>query len=219
MLDSERTQSTQDYAKKLTEQLLKPTLLQTGVRSGIFFWDQEGTGRTKFLQKFFIPELELLGAQVVLVDWGKNAEKSPDKSIREAVYQAVKKLLDASSIKRLDTQISDTTYSRSWIKKEPQLIRDSNATTLAEVMTELVQATQTDVVLIFDQLDTSLMDGVGLSVMKSLKAARDAVNLRSEMPGHFVFVGISSDKLLVTSMTSRADQPFYGAISQELTLL
>lgn len=55
-------------AAEMARQLLKPSLLDTGLRSGLFLSGLRRTGKTTFLKNDLIPALEAGGALVIYVD-------------------------------------------------------------------------------------------------------------------------------------------------------
>ena len=55
-------------AEQMAQQLLRPSFLDTSLRSGLFLSGQRRVGKTTFLATDLIPALEALGAIVVYVD-------------------------------------------------------------------------------------------------------------------------------------------------------
>ena len=58
--------------------------------------------------------------------------------------------------------------------------------------------------LIVDEVQQCLASDDGLSMMLALKAARDAINLRPNPPGHFVFIGTGSNRALAFARSGGA---------------
>ncbi len=85
--------------------------------------------------------------------------------------------------------------------------------TLAEALSEVVEQAGSDLVLIVDEVQQCLASEDGLSMMLALKAARDAINLRPNPPGHFVFIGTGSNRALVQELLARRNMAFQGAQS------
>lgn len=56
-------------------------------------------------------------------------------------------------------------------------------------------------------------------MMLALKAARDAINLRPNPPGHFVFIGTGSNRALVQELSARRNMAFQGAQNLPYPLL
>lgn len=77
------------------------------------------------------------------------------------------------------------------------------------------------VFLIIDEIQELLKSKSGRDLLKALKAARDAVNLRPENSKQtfLQFVGVGSHRFFMTAMTSCASQPFYGADRVDFPLL
>jgi len=73
--------------------------------------------------------------------------------------------------------------------------------TLADAFTEVVEQSRTDLVVIVDEVQQCLASDDGLSMMLALKAARDAINLRPNPLGHFVFIGTGSNRALVQELS------------------
>lgn len=101
----------------------------------------------------------------------------------------------------------------------PDHIGQDNGPTLAQALTELVDETKTDVVLIIDEVQHAISTEEGNQLMLALKAARDAINPRPGTPGHFVFIGTGSHRALVSELTARRNQAFAGATSIAYPLL
>lgn len=92
-------------------------------------------------------------------------------------------------------------------------VGQAGGVTLAEVFTELVDKAKTSVVLVVDEVQQALGTEEGSNLLFSLKAARDAVNTRSDTVGHLLFIGTGSHKSLLADMATRRSQPFAGAVS------
>ncbi|WP_116137562.1 hypothetical protein [Trinickia diaoshuihuensis] len=91
--------------------------------------------------------------------------------------------------------------------------------TLAQVFTELAEKTRADVVLIIDEIQHAMASTSGNDLLLALKAARDAVNLRPDMPGRLCIIGTGSHRAQVQEMVVRGNQAFQGAFSQPFPLL
>ena len=57
--------------------LLRPGVLDEGLRSGLFLAGQRRTGKTTFLRSDLVPELEAQGALVIYVDLWSDTKVSP----------------------------------------------------------------------------------------------------------------------------------------------
>ena len=80
------------YAEALAGQLLQPSGLQQGVRSGVFLSGIRRVGKTTFLRQDLIPALESHGAVVIYVDLWTDVSKSPAALVHEAVCRALGQL-------------------------------------------------------------------------------------------------------------------------------
>ncbi|WP_211206934.1 hypothetical protein [Thiobacillus denitrificans] len=65
-----------EMANEMASQLLNPSVLDEGLRSGLFISGLRRTGKTTFLQNDLIPALEQHGAIVIYVDlWSDHTDK------------------------------------------------------------------------------------------------------------------------------------------------
>jgi hypothetical protein len=90
---------------------------------------------------------------------------------------------------------------------------------LAQVFTDLVDETKTDVVLIIDEIQHALGSTPGNDLLFALKAARDAVNLRPGTTGRLFIIGTGSHRAQVQEMVIRGNQAFQGAASRPFPVL
>ena len=74
-----------DYAKALADQLLSPSGLHTGVRSGVFLSNIRRVGKSTFLRNELVPELRQRGAIVIYVDLWADVNRAPLDLVLEAV--------------------------------------------------------------------------------------------------------------------------------------
>lgn len=98
-------------------------------------------------------------------------------------------------------------------------IGQPQGTTLAEVLTALVNQAGTDVVLVVDEVQQAMTTEDGRQMLFALKAARDAINPRPGTPGHFLFIGTGSHRAQVSELTAKRNQAFSGAVSQSFPVL
>jgi hypothetical protein len=90
-------------------------------------------------------------------------------------------------------------------------IGTAGGATLAEVFVALVRKSQCDVVLVIDEVQQAMASQDGQDMLFALKAARDRVNMATDLPGRLLIVGTGSHKSLVTDMATRRSQAFAGA--------
>lgn len=128
----------------------------------------------------------------------------------DLVHRAIRKTLTdlqtpTSAILRKLKKITSAEVSGCGFKFSFALekLGENNGTTLAEALTEVVDLTQTDLVLIIDEVQHALATDDGARMMLALKAARDAINSRRATPGHFLFVGTGSHRALISELVTR----------------
>ncbi|HBO9387716.1 hypothetical protein PA6566_01185 [Pseudomonas aeruginosa] len=192
-------------AQELAKQLLKPSVLDLGLRSGLFMFGSHGTGKTTFLIRDLAPALEEGGALVVYANLCSSSPRSSKDIVEEAIRKA----------------FSD---------RENEVLRSGPATvirdlgmpagaTIAEVLKAQVDRAKADIVLIIDEAQEAAFTLEGQGMLKALKAARDAINTRSVTPGHFLLIGACSNQAASIEMTADQNQAFFGAVSVAYPLL
>lgn len=209
-------------AADMANQLLRPTALDLGLRSGLFLSGIRRIGKTTFLRNDLIPALETLGAVVVYVDLWSEPQTNPSKLVHTAVSKMLKALSTPGShvlaaLKKVKGAELDGFGFKFGFQIES--IGKDESLTLAQVFTELVEQAKTDVVLIIDEVQHALTTDDGGNLLLSLKAARDAINPRTDLPGHFVFIGTGSHKAMIGEMAARKNQAFAGAHSTQYPVL
>jgi hypothetical protein len=203
-------------ASQMARQLLRPGVLDEGLRSGLFISGQRRTGKTTFLLRDLIPALEEQGALVIYVDLWSDIKANPAQLVRTAIIQALKDLQNPASlllgrlarVRQLDLAAGPFKFG---FKLES--VGEPGGTTLTQVMVELVDQAKCDVVLVVDEVQQAITTDEGNELLLALKAARDAVNPRPGTPGHFIFLGTGSHRALVSELTTRRTQAFNGATS------
>lgn len=209
-------------AADMAKQLLQPTALDLGLRSGLFLSGIRRIGKTTFLRNDLIPALEGLGAVVVYVDLWSEPQTSPSRLVQSAVSKTLKELLTPGShaltaLKKVKgAELEGFGFKFGF---QIDTVGQDDSLTLAQVFTELVVQAKTDVVLIIDEVQHALASEDGGNLLLSLKAARDAINPRTDLPGHFVFIGTGSHKAMIGEMAARKNQAFAGAHSAEYPVL
>ena len=209
-------------AADMAKQLLQPTALDLGLRSGLFLSGIRRIGKTTFLRNDLIPALERLGAVVVYVDLWSEPQTSPSRLVQSAVTKTLKELWTPGShaltaLKKVKgAELEGFGFKFGF---QIDAVGQDDSLTLAQVFTELVVQAKTDVVLIIDEVQHALASEDGGNLLLSLKAARDAINPRTDLPGHFVFIGTGSHKAMIGEMAARKNQAFAGAHSAEYPVL
>jgi hypothetical protein len=200
----------------MAQQLLVPSVLDEGLRSGLFLSGLRRTGKTTFLINDLIPALEEPGALVIYVDLWSDVQVNPS----ELVHRAIRKVLGdlqtpASAILKKLKRVANAEMAGYGLKFSFALekLGEQNGTTLTQALTEVVDQARTDLVLIVDEVQHALATDDGARMMLALKAARDAINSRPDTPGHFLFIGTGSHRALVGELVTRRNQAFAGATS------
>lgn len=195
-----------DLATALSKRLLHPDPLQTTSRDGLFLTGIRRIGKTTFLRQDLIPQLNAENALVIYVDlWETGEDSSPAKRILKTVRQY---LSAPSLLKDIKVDILGVSF-----EFEPKKIGEVGGLSLAEAFSELISKIDVNIVLIIDEIQETLKSESGRNLLVALKAARDAVNLRTNNPNdtYLLIVGTGSHRSFVSAMASKPSQPFYGA--------
>ena len=183
----------QQLAADLAVRLLQPSLLDEGLRSGLFLVGMRRTGKTTFLRNDKIPELERRGAAVVYVDLWSDTRPNPAATLQAAIRQSI---ADLNNPPR---------------RKSCPIRTESDDAALTDDLTDLVEQSRSDVVLIVDEVLEAMNSVEGHQMLQAIKAARDAINTRPSSPGHFVLVGTHSRDDMLHELTMHSEQAFAGA--------
>ena len=209
-------------AAELAGRLLRPGVLDEGLRSGLFLSGLRRTGKTTFLRTDLLPELEGRGAVVIYVDLWSDTKASPAALVQGALRQTLRQLATPRSplLERL-RRLRGLELGGMGFRFGFQLERlgEEGGATLAQALTEVVDQSGGDVVLIVDEVQQAISSEEGNQLLLALKAARDAINPRPGTPGHFLFLGTGSHRALVSELTARRNQAFAGATSLPYPLL
>jgi hypothetical protein len=203
-------------AEQMAQQLLHPGPLDEAFRSGLFISGVRRTGKTTFLRHDLIPALEAHGALVIYVDLWSDTQTNPSRLVHTAVKDALAELQKPHSrfLQKL-ARVRGADVGAMGFKLGFKLdsIGEEGGPTLAQAFLEVVDQTESDVVLIVDEVQHAMTTEEGNQMLFALKAARDAVNQRPHTPGHFVFIGTGSHRAMVQELTTRRTQAFAGAVS------
>jgi hypothetical protein len=203
-------------AQRMAEQLLRPGVLDEGLRSGLFISGVRRTGKTTFLQADLVPALEAGGALVIYVDLWSNTQANPAALIHGAIRKTLRELQSpagavAQRLKKLrNAELAIAGFKFGF---RVETVGAEGGATLAEALRDVVDQAQTNVVLIVDEVQHAITSDEGNQLLLALKAARDAINARPGTPGHFIFIGTGSHRALVSELTARRNQAFVGATS------
>jgi hypothetical protein len=203
-------------AAQIAKQLIRPDVLNEGLRSGLFISGQRRTGKTTFLLRDLIPALEQEGALVIYVDLWTDTKANPAQLVRSAIAKALEELqTPGSTMLAKLARVSGVDVGALGFKFGFKLdkIGEPDGASLAQVITELVDQAGRDVVLVVDEVQQAITTEEGNQLLLGLKAARDAINPRPGTPGHFIFLGTGSHRAMVSELTARRTQAFNGATS------
>ena len=206
----------------MSAQLVRPGALDQALRSGLFLSGVRRTGKTTFLRQDLIPALEADGAIVIYVDLWSDTSVSPSALLHRAVRAKLAELQDplSAAFSVLKKVVSAEVAAHGFkFKFDLSKLGEQGGPTLAEAFTEVVEQAGADLVLIVDEVQQTLASEDGLSMMLALKAARDAINLSPNLPGHFLFIGTGSNRALVQELLARRNMAFQGAQSLPYPLL
>jgi hypothetical protein len=209
-------------ASELTGRLLRPGVLDEGLRSGLFLAGMRRTGKTTFLRTDLVPELEAQGAVVIYVDLWSDTRANPAALVQAAVRRTLTELATPSSplLARL-RRVKGLDLGGMGLRFGFQLeeLGEAGGATLAEAFRQVVDQCRGDLVLIVDEVQQAISSDDGQQMLLALKAARDAINTRPGTPGHFLMLGTGSHRALVGELTARRNQAFAGATSLPYPLL
>ena len=209
-------------AAQMAQQLLRPSFLDTSLRSGLFLSGQRRVGKTTFLATDLIPALEALGAIVVYVDLWSQPQANPADLVHEAIRKTLKELqIPGSGILKRLKEVTNLEAGAAGFKFGFKLadVGKDDGVSLAQAFQELIDQARTDVVLIVDEVQHALGSADGDHLLHALKAARDAINTRPGTPGHFLFIGTGSHRARVQELTLKGNQAFNGAVTNEFPVL
>ena len=223
--------------------LLRPSSLETRVRSGLFISGPRQTGKSTFLTQDVIPTIEAAGAIVIYVDLWKAAGRTPDAKLIKAVQKKLielhgqnpqsfvdraKALLGrigissaemAASIEPSVHLMRAKVAGKLKLKFDTAKVGARGGLSLSDALLEVSKVTGRDIVFIVDEVQEMMRDGKGVLLMQELKATRDEINSQQGDHGYFVFVGNGSNRSLVHEMTAQRKAAFYGAKSEKFPAL
>ncbi len=211
-----------EMASAMARRLLRPGVLDEGLRSGLFISGLRRQGKTTFLQNDLIPELEKLGAIVIYVDLWSNTKASPESLVLDKIRTTLTELQNPqsrvlASLKRV-SGLDVGLLSFKFGFKLDALGQEGGAT-LADALQQVIDQGQCDVVLIVDEVQHAITTEDGRRMLEALKAARDAINPRPDTRGHFIMIGTGSHRAMVAELTTRRSHAFEGATSMAYPVL
>jgi len=209
-------------AQEMAQQLLKPSFLDTSLRSGLFLSGQRRVGKTTFLATDLIPALEAMGAIVIYVDLWSQPQANPADLVHDAVRKSLNELqTPGSGILQKLRRVSSIEAGAAGFKFGFKLadVGKEGGVSLAHAFTELIDQSKTHVVLIVDEVQHALGSADGDNLLHALKATRDAINTRPATPGYFLFLGTGSHRARVQELSIKGNQAFNGAVTHEFPVL
>jgi hypothetical protein len=187
----------QQLAAELASRLLRPSVLDEGLRSGLFLVRQWDDDRWQAFAWALVAELRCLGAEVLFVDAAESRgdEFGPIEQDMRTKMSAVRRRLMP-------------------IAPAQQIVPCGK--TLSDLIKSIVDLSRNDLVLIVDHA-SQLKCQCGGHLLKALKAARDAVNVPAGAKGNFLLVAADPDPTVAGEFTTDSDQAFLGAAVLDLT--
>lgn len=211
-----------ELAESMANRLLSPSVLDEGLRSGLFLSSPRRTGKTTFLRNDLVPALEDRGALVIYVDLWSNTLAKPATLLHTAIQKTLKDLqTPGSSVLETFRRVSNVEIGAAGFKFGFKLdsIGSAHGPPLAQALTEVVDQAKTDLVLIIDEVQHAISSDDGNQLLLALKSARDAINPRPHTPGYFLFIGTGSHRAQVSELTAKRNHAFSGATSSAYPLL
>ena len=162
---------------------------------------------------------------VIYVDLWGDTRTSPEVLVLAAVRKTLADLQTPASdvlqklarVHRTDSDIgvfgADVAAFGFQFGLKLESVGTEDGPTLAEALTEVVDQARTDVVLLVDAVQHAITSDRGNQILLALKSARDAINLRPDTTGRFIFIGTGSHRALVSELTTGHNQAFVGATS------
>jgi len=179
-------------AAKLASRLLRPTVLDEGMRSGLFLVRPSDSDSWTCVARELVAALEGLGALVISV----NAANGSPATLHIALQERVRTELRATGGSTGSANLTIQRYA--------------GEETLAALFEGLVERRGSDLVLMFDNVGSLACPG-GERLLKALKAARDAVNLPDASKGHFLLIAADAMLSKLHALAMDPNQAFYGA--------
>lgn len=200
-------------AEAMAEDLLRPALYGA-ISPGLFLSAPRRTGKSTFLRRDLSPALARRGVHVLYVDLWANAEVSPSSLISSAIGQALVKAQGA--LTKAAKAVGITKVQIRGVEFDLDKVGQVAGATITDALSELYHATGKRLVFIIDEAQHVVRQDSSMSVMRALKAARDALNSQEDIL-FLVMSGSDRDKLL--RLVHGNNAPFMGAKIQSLPSL
>ena len=202
-----RTAVARDIAKAVLGQTFfaSPTLFLSAPRR---------TGKSRFISRDVIPELEALGACVIYVDLWKDKQADPRELIAHAI--ATNLAEKQGVIRRAASAVGLARVSIHGVQFDLGAVGRAAGASLSDALEELHRNADAPVVLIVDEAQQVISNPQAMTVMFALKSARDTMNASGDNLG-LIMSGSDRDKLL--RLVSGNDAPFLGSTISPLPVL
>lgn len=181
--------------------------------NGLFLAAPRRTGKSTFLQRDLVPELERRDIAVAYVDLWADQTRDPGSLIAEAVGKAINKHLGWVAKAAKSTHLDSITVAGT-LTLDTSKIGKPDGATLTDALMTLADQSKKSVALIIDEAQHALTSVSGEAAMAALKAARDTMNSPGQGRLMLVMSGSDRDKLLRLVNTNGA--PFYGSTVQRM---
>ncbi len=168
------------------------------------------TGKSTFLRRDLVPELENRNILPIYVDLWSNQKEDPARLIADAIKATFKAA--AGMPEKLARKVGLSKLGGSWASIDVDKIGAVDGTTLTDALQALLERTGKRICLIVDEAQHALTTEAGTTTMFALKAARDALNQRDDAHDGpnlmLVLTGSHRDKL--AQLVNKRTQPFFG---------
>lgn len=191
-------QAVTDDEEKWTQMLLHPNFFEEVFRDGVFVGGLGGEYKTTFLRERLVPRLKADDAWVIFVDLGDRRRIGAATWVHKAIQNSLLQLAEEWKVP---------------LSFDPAKVDTEEGTTIAGAFEEIAVITGRQLVLIMADAPELMKSCQGLGMLRALKAARDAVNLRTDNrePNFLYVVGTGMDHRKIRTMARNYAQPFYGS--------
>jgi len=185
-------------------------------RSGMFLAAPRRVGKSTFLREDLVPEINSRKWLPVYVDLWANRDTDPAILIAESIKLSLSKLDGVVAKAAKSVGLDKINFGAFVLDMSKAGLPES--VTISDALDKLATLSNRPVVLIIDEAQHALKTNAGISLMFSLKAARDHLNTSYGVPKlMLVFTGSHRDKM--AHLVLKRDQPFYGASVTPFPLL
>lgn len=212
-------------AKSIADSLLNADYFAMGdvvpsPASGTFLSAQRRRGKTTFLLRDLIPELQSRGLLVIYIDLWSNKQIDPASLLADAISKALSSPESKTGKARALTKqidsigipgLANIKFAKESVSLDLTLTQTFE--TIFEARLANKKLVDPRMVLIIDEAQHALSSDSGVAMMYALKAVREKLNnsphASSGPPLILIFTGSSRSKL--GSLLQSSKDPFYGA--------